>query len=83
MDRFELDFGERVLASCRARSASTRRWPRARQALDSPVFQHRFRQLERRIEEKRLARTPYVKPGARPDEPILSRAEAIARMRST
>ena len=31
---------------------------------------------------KRLERTPYVKPGARPDEPILSRAEAIERFAS-
>ncbi len=79
MDRFELDYGERAGELPRAIGPLDTQGRRLRHAWDSTVFQHRFRQLQRRIKGKRLARTPYVKPGAKPDEPILSRAQAIER----
>lgn len=79
MDRFELDYGDRVGELPRA-IGPLDTWDRQlRHAWDATVFQHRFRQLQRRLKGKRLARTPYVKPGARPDQPILSRAQAIVR----
>jgi hypothetical protein len=79
MDRFELDYGQRVgaLPDAIGPLDTWGRW--LRHAWDSTVVQHRFRQLQRRISGKRLARTPYVKPGAKPNEPILSRAQAIER----
>jgi lysophospholipase L1-like esterase len=79
MDRFELDYGERVGELPRAILPLDTVGRRLLHAFDRTVLQHRFRQLQRRLRGKRLERTPYVKPGARPDEPILSRAEAIAR----
>jgi hypothetical protein len=79
MDRFALDYGERVGELPRAIGPLDTLDRRLRHAFDSTVLQHRFRQLERRLRGKRLERMPYVKPGARPDEPILTRAQAIAR----
>jgi hypothetical protein len=79
MDRFELDYGERVGELPRA-IGPLDTWDRQlRHAWDSTVFQHRVRLLEKRIKGKRLPRAPYVKPGARAHEPILTRADAIAR----
>ncbi|HKA14383.1 MAG TPA: SGNH/GDSL hydrolase family protein [Myxococcota bacterium] len=79
MDRFELAYGDRVGELPRAIGPldTLGRW--LRHAWDATVIQHRFRQLQRRLSGKRLARTPYVKPGAKPDAPILTRAQAIAR----
>jgi lysophospholipase L1-like esterase len=79
MDRFELHYGDRVGELPRAILPLDTPGQRLLHALDSTVLQHRFRQLQRRLHGKRLERTPYVKPGARPDEPILTRSEAIAR----
>jgi lysophospholipase L1-like esterase len=79
MDRFELRYGERVGELPRAIRPLDTAPRRLRHALDSTVLQHRFRQLQRRLRGKRLERTPYVKPGARPDQPILTREQAIAR----
>lgn len=79
MDRFELDYGDRIGELPRAIGPLDTWGRQLRHAWDSTVFQHRFRQLQRRISGKRLARTPYVKPGARPDQPILSRAQATLR----
>src|SRR5262245_22629584 len=79
MDRFELDYGDRVGELPRA-IGPLDTWERQLQhAWDATVFQHRLRLLEKRIKGKRLPRTPYVKPGARPDEPILSRSQATSR----
>jgi GDSL-like lipase/acylhydrolase family protein len=80
MDNFALGYGERVGDRLSREVAPLDSLGgRLRHAWDSTVFQHRFRQLQRRLSGKRLARTPYVKPGAKPDEPILSRAQAIER----
>jgi lysophospholipase L1-like esterase len=79
MDRFELDYGERVGELPRSIRTLDSPGRRILNALDSTVLQHRFRRLVKSLRGKRLEPLPYVKPGARPDEPILSRAEAIAR----
>ncbi|MCI0345877.1 MAG: SGNH/GDSL hydrolase family protein, partial [Chloroflexi bacterium] len=79
MDRFELAYGDRVGELPRAIGPLDTPGRRLRHSWDATVFQHRFRQLQRRLSGKRLARTPYVKPGAKPDEPILTRAQAILR----
>ena len=79
MDRFELGYGDRVGELPPAIGPLDTLSRRLRHAWDATVIQHRFRQLQRRLSGKRLARTPYVKPGAKPDEPILSRAQAIER----
>ncbi len=46
---------------------------------ESSLLRRRLHQLSRRIRGKRLHSTPYVKPGAKPDQPVLTRAEAIAK----
>jgi hypothetical protein len=80
MDNFELAYGDRVGDELSREVAPLDSLGRQlRHAWDSTVFQHRFRQLQRRLKGKRLARTPYVKPGAKPDEPILTRAQAVER----
>jgi hypothetical protein len=79
MDRFELDYGDRVGALPRAIQPLDTPGRRLAHAVDSSVLQHRFRQLQRRLRGKRLERAPYVKPGAKPDAEILSRAQAIER----
>jgi hypothetical protein len=79
MDDFGLGYGDRV-GELPRELGPLDTWDRQlRHAWDATVLQHRFRQLQRRLHGKRLARTPYVKPGAKPDEPILSRAQAIER----
>jgi hypothetical protein len=50
---------------------------RLSQQFDSLVLRRRLRQLSRRLHGKPPNSTPYVKPGARPEQRILSRAEAI------
>jgi lysophospholipase L1-like esterase len=47
-------------------------------AFDSLVLRRRLHQLSRRLRGQEITGAPYVKPGARPQQPILSRAEAIA-----
>jgi hypothetical protein len=79
MDRFELGYGDRVGELPPEIGPLDTLSRRLHHAWDATVFQHRFRQLQRRLSGKRLARTPYVKPGAKPNEPILSRAQAILR----
>ena len=48
------------------------------QHFDSLVLRRRFRQLARRLRGDEPSSTPYVKPGAKPDFRILTRAESIA-----
>jgi len=79
MDRFELGYGEREGELPHAIGPLDTLARRLHHAWDSTVIQHRFRQLQRRLSGKRLARTPYVKPGAKPGAEILTRAQAIQR----
>jgi hypothetical protein len=79
MDDFELDYGARVGELPESIGPLDTLSRKLRHAWDATVFQHRFRQLQRKLSGKRLARTPYVKPGAKPNEPILTRAQAIER----
>ena len=78
-DRFELAVGDRVGELPRA-IQPLEGWDRGlRHAFDDLVLQRRFEQLQRRIKGKRLRRTSYVKPGAKPDFEVLTREQSIAR----
>jgi lysophospholipase L1-like esterase len=79
MDRFGLRYGERVGEIPRAIGPLDTLGRRLHHAWDSTVIQHRFRQLQRRLSGKRLARVYYVKPGARREQPILSREQVVQR----
>jgi lysophospholipase L1-like esterase len=76
-DRFELEIGGRVGALPRQIGALVEWDRRLRHEFDNLVLQRRFEQLQRRLKGKRPRRTSYVKPGSRPDSPILTREQAI------
>jgi lysophospholipase L1-like esterase len=75
---FEIAVGERFRELPRRLRAEVSLRDRLSQDWDSLVLRRRLKQLSRRMRGKTMHSTPYVKPGAKPEHEILSRAEAIA-----
>lgn len=76
---FDVEVGERVGELPAEIGPLDTVWRRLSHGFESSLLRKRLHQLSRRLRGKRLHSTPYVKPGARADEPVLSRAEALAK----
>ncbi|MEM7410989.1 MAG: SGNH/GDSL hydrolase family protein [Myxococcota bacterium] len=78
MNRFDLEVGD-VYTTLPERLEPPTGVRSLIQRFDASVLRRRFRQLSRRLRGKRLHSTPYVKPGRKADQPVLSREEAIEK----
>jgi len=77
-ERFELPIGERFRELPEELGLHTSLRHRLARAFDGLVLRKRIQQLKRRLRGEQTHSTPYVKPGAKSGQHIMTREEAIA-----